>query len=85
MDYKIKMLRAILGVNQEQFANLIGVFPLSVWNWENGTNPSRSSMKRVADFLGEDDLDRFMSCVDDPEFQEMAYRMQCKVQNKQIH
>lgn len=85
MDCKIKMLRAILGVNQEEFATLIGVFPLSVWNWENGTNPSQSSMKRIADFLGEDDLDRFMSSVDDPEFQEMAYRMRCKVQNKQIH
>jgi DNA-binding transcriptional regulator YiaG len=33
---KIRVIRAILGLNVAAFANIMGTTPTSVWQWENG-------------------------------------------------
>lgn len=49
---KIKKLRDLLEMNQQEFANILGVSLSSVANWESGRRfPSRLALQSVNDLM----------------------------------
>jgi len=35
----VKAIRELMGLTREEFAALVPVDPVTIWRWENGTNP----------------------------------------------
>tara|TARA_B100000315_G_scaffold32482_1_gene27385 strand:+ start:275 stop:496 length:222 start_codon:yes stop_codon:yes gene_type:complete len=47
----IRKRRMDLGLEQKDLAKIIGVTESSIWNWENGWNPSKRYMKKIEGFF----------------------------------
>lgn len=51
--YTVKMIRRKLLMNQQEFADLIGVSRVSVMSWETGkTAPNTSNKKKILEVSG---------------------------------
>ncbi len=60
MNNLIKAIRAQAGMNQEQFAEVLGTTPLSINRWENGkTEPSKMAQKQLFEFCKNNNFDLF--------------------------
>ncbi len=53
---RVKEIREKRGMNQSALANLLGVTPTAVWNWEQGNSlPRRPMLAKLAKVLGVDE------------------------------
>ncbi|WP_349916940.1 helix-turn-helix domain-containing protein [Bacillus cereus] len=53
----IKAVRQLTGLNQTEFAKLLGVSYLTVNKWENGhTQPKKENIKKIESLIGDDNL-----------------------------
>lgn len=50
----IKTLRERYELSQEDLGAALGATQKSIWDWENGTKPRMSSLRKIAKFLGRD-------------------------------
>ncbi|WP_445662209.1 helix-turn-helix domain-containing protein [Bacillus sp. FSL R9-9530] len=77
---KLRLIRALTGVSQRQFANLIGVDKRSVSAWEVGRSiANQDSVKKIVQFVGEDNYKQLDSLFYAMETQELTQRLQRKV------
>ncbi len=52
----VHRLQRLLGLNQDQVANLVGVSRPTLWNWQQGRTPQERSLRRLSDVAGVVDL-----------------------------
>ncbi|MFJ8352201.1 helix-turn-helix domain-containing protein [Bacillus paramycoides] len=53
----IKAVRQLTGLNQTEFAKLLGVSYLTVNKWENGhSQPKKENIKKIESLIGNDNL-----------------------------
>ncbi|HDR3902666.1 TPA: helix-turn-helix domain-containing protein [Bacillus cereus] len=53
----IRTIRQLTGLNQTEFAKLLGVALLTVNRWEKGhTQPKKENIKRIESLIGSDNL-----------------------------
>lgn len=77
---KLRLIRALAGVSQREFADLIGADKKSVSAWEVGRSiASQYSVKKIVQFVGEDNYKQLDSLFYAMETQELTQRLQRKV------
>lgn len=60
MDKLIKVIRQSAGMNQEQFAKVLGTTALSINRWENGkTQPNKMAQTQLFEFCKKNNIDLF--------------------------
>ena len=50
-DLDIKKIREMLGISQEQLAEMVGVHPRTIQNWESGTTIPKSKHAMLRDLV----------------------------------
>lgn len=77
---KLRLIRALMGVTQKQFAYLVGVDIKTVSAWEvRRSIANQDSVKKIVQFVGEDNYKQLDSLFYAMETQELTQRLQRKV------
>lgn len=76
---KLRLIRTLTGVSQREFAELIGTNKRSVSAWEIGrSQPKKESVKKIVDFVGEDEFRLLDSVVYALPLQDLSAKLKVK-------
>ncbi|PRT22457.1 MULTISPECIES: helix-turn-helix domain-containing protein [Bacillus cereus group] len=76
---KLRLIRTLTGVSQREFADLIGTNNRSVSAWEIGrSQPSQESVKKIVDFVGEEEFRLLDSVVYALPLQDLSIKLKEK-------
>jgi transcriptional regulator with XRE-family HTH domain len=80
---KLRLIRTLTGVSQREFGELIGTNKRSVSAWEVGRSQlSQDSVKKIVDFVGEDEFKLLDSVVYAMPMQEISMKLKRKAAAK---
>ncbi|MEX0375622.1 helix-turn-helix transcriptional regulator [Bacillus sp. S4] len=80
---KLRLIRALAGISQREFADIIKADKKSVSAWEVGkSRPNEDSVKKIVDFVGENDFMLLDSTVYALPMQEMMIRLKDRAEHR---